>query len=75
MSSERSQCYSDGEFSVVNVTYDNYLAAIVGGNFSYTAQVGVCQDGVYGSVCDANWDQEDAEVICKNVGFGSNYGE
>ena len=75
LSSERSQCYRDGEFSVVSVTYDNYLAALVGGELSVAGRVGVCQDGVYSSVCDANWDHKDANVICNSFGFGLNFGE
>ena len=67
-SPERSQCYSEGEFSVVNVTYDNYLALVVGGDFTVTGRVVVCQDGVYGSVCDVDWDQEDANAICNTIG-------
>ena len=71
MFSERSQCDKIGEFSVLNITYENYLAQIVGGDsFSVTGQVGVCQNGVYGSVCDVNWDQKDANVICNSIGLG-----
>ena len=50
----------------MNFSYENYLGLLVGhGVFSVTGQVGVCQDGIYSSVCDVNWDQEDADVICK----------
>ena len=76
MSSERIQCYTEGEISLVNVTYENYLGLLVGGDLSVMGRVGVCQDGVYayGSVCDANWDQEDANVIC-NITFASGFGK
>ena len=59
----------------MNITYDNYLARITGEDFSVSGRVGVCQDEVYGSVCDANWEQEDADVICNNIGLGENFGE
>ena len=59
----------------MNNTYDNYLARIVGEDFSVIGRVGVCQDGVYGSVCDINWNQEDADVICNSIGLGMNYGK
>lgn len=75
LSSERSQCYSEGDLSIVNITYDNYLALLVGGVFSITGRVGVCLDGVYGSVCDANWDREDATAICNSLIFGIDFGE
>ena len=75
MSSERSQCYGEGDFSIVNITYDNYLALLVGGDYSISARVGVCQDGVYGSVCDANWDLKDANATCNSLRLGSDFGE
>ena len=51
----------------MNFSYENYLGLLVGhGVFSVTGRVGVCQDGVYGSICDVNWDQEDGDVICNN---------
>ena len=59
----------------MNVTYDNYLAVLVGGDLSVTGRVGVCQDGLYGSVCDINWDQKDANVICNDIGLSLQYGE
>ena len=59
----------------MNVTYDNYLAVLVGGDLGFTGRVGICQDGAYGSICDANWDQKDANVICNSIGLGSNFGE
>ena len=52
----------------MNPTYENFLGLLPGhGVFSISGWVGVCQDGVYGSVCDVNWDQEDADVICNNL--------
>ena len=75
MSSERSQCFDDseGRLSIVNLTFDNYLAVFVGGSYSASGRVGVCHDGVYSSVCDANWDQKDANVLCNGFGFGSSF--
>ena len=71
--SERSQCFTDGEFSVVNITYDNFLGQFVGRGLNFTAKVVVCQDGVYGSLCDVNWDQNDANVFCNSIGLGGGY--
>ena len=69
-------CQNDGEISVINVTYDNYLAVFNGGVFSVSGKVVVCQNGIFGSVCDADWDQNDADVLCNSVGIGSGiYGE
>lgn len=73
--SERRPCSTDGQFSIVNVTYEDFLGQFVGG-LTYTGRVAVCLDGVFSSVCDVNWDQNDANVFCRSdIGPGGNYGE
>ena len=43
---------------------------LVGGNASI-GEVQVCYGNVWGSVCYAGWDNRDAGVVCKQLGFTS----
>ena len=73
---ERLPCSNNGEFNLVNVTYENFLGQFGGDGITYTGRVAVCLDGIYGSVCDTNWDQNDATVFCNsNFGIGGDFGK
>jgi hypothetical protein len=40
-----------------------------GGSISSEGRVEVCVSGIWGSVCDDYWDQADARVACRKVGY------
>ena len=50
-------------------SYDTYYSTA-----TFTGRVEVCINGNYGSICDASWDEHDAQVACKRI-YGSGYGK
>ena len=42
---------------------------LVGGATKYEGRVEVCVDGFWGTACYNEWDQEDAIVLCRQIGL------
>ena len=39
------------------------------GSTSYEGRVEICIEETYGTVCDDSWDDDDAEVVCRHLGY------
>ena len=50
--------------------YDGQIA-LYGGTSNTEGRIEVCQGGQWGTVCDDQFDQVDAQVVCKTLGFSS----
>ena len=55
---------TDGELRLSNATYDVY-----NGFDFYGGRVEVCLNGTYGPICDQDWDDQDASVVCSSLEY------
>ena len=69
MSDINDNYYFLGINSVVRSNCSNGDVRLVGGSGSHEGRVEVCINEAWGSICSNGWDDKDADIVCKQLGF------
>ena len=55
----------------ISIGCTHIAVRIVGGSNNREGRVEVCLNGIWGTVCDDNWSQEDANIVCRQLGYSN----
>ena len=63
------------QFLANNTQYDNCTdgnVRLIGGGTRNEGNVQICYRNAWGSICDDNWDSNDGNVVCNQLGLQPN---
>ena len=55
----------------LNSLCDSGQVRLVGGQVEYEGRVEICRGGTWATICDPSWNNADAQVTCRQLGYST----